>query len=618
MDRALRDVREHSMSVHVASKKYNIPDQTLRDRIHGKVKDEAKVGRPTFLSPEEENEVVQTCVVFANMGHGMDKNKVLQVLQGYLRCHKRKMPGKGDKLGYDWWRGFMERHKKELSVRKPQQLQMIRAKAGSPEVLHHWFNVVLGPTLRELGLLNKPECIYNADETFVCLSGGSSTIICKKGMKAPQQVIGGSGRENVTVHMCCNGAGVLLPPYVIYTSKRSIPLSYTQGGPIGARYGNSENGWMNEISFLDWMKSIFITSLTHRPVVLILDGHTSHVSYELRILAQENNIHLLKLPSHTTHLLQPLDVAVIKPFKTAWNREVLQHVNTEQKAVTKADFACLLKRSWDNGLKPEYAVNGFRKTGIFPFNPSAIGCEATAPSSLYQQVTGEELDPNIGDDALGQMDDVHVPLDEIMSNTQMLDVPLDVSPQQAISQTPPPLGATLDPQCLISPMEVPLQQHQPTCARVSFEEVSPQVTPHTSAQLPMEEASQQVTPCTSSNLPTPQQVTPSPLASSQPTAVISTPSSDLHDSLRSFFLSHLTSTRTKSTATSARKRVPCNLGESLTAESAIKKVEEKEKEKEMKEKQKEERKKMREEKKRLREQSKASKAACNKKSKETS
>ena len=71
-------------------------------------------------------------------------------------------------------------------------------------------------------------------------------------------------------------------------------------------------------------------------------------------------------------------------------------------------------------LKPEYAVNGFRKTGIFPFNPSAIGCEATAPSSLYQQATGEELDPNIGDDALGQMDDVHVPLDEIMSNTQML------------------------------------------------------------------------------------------------------------------------------------------------------------------------------------------------------
>ena len=49
MDRALRDVREHSMSVHVASKKYNIPDQTLRDRIHGKVKDEAKVGRPTFF-----------------------------------------------------------------------------------------------------------------------------------------------------------------------------------------------------------------------------------------------------------------------------------------------------------------------------------------------------------------------------------------------------------------------------------------------------------------------------------------------------------------------------------------------------------------------------------------
>ena len=42
-----------------------------------------------------------------------------------------------------------------------------------PEVLNHWFNSVLWPTLHGLDLMFKPECIYNADET--CLSGGSST-----------------------------------------------------------------------------------------------------------------------------------------------------------------------------------------------------------------------------------------------------------------------------------------------------------------------------------------------------------------------------------------------------------------------------------------------------------
>ena len=51
-----------------------------------------------------------------------------------------------------------------------------------------------------------------------------------------------------------------------------------------------------------------------RPVVLIHDGHASHVSVELNELARANNIHLLFLPAHTSHILQPLDLGVFKSF----------------------------------------------------------------------------------------------------------------------------------------------------------------------------------------------------------------------------------------------------------------------------------------------------------------
>ena len=45
----------------------------------------------------------------------------------------------------------MKRHP-ELSKRKPQALQMVRAKAATPEVVNHWFHQCLKPALASLGM----------------------------------------------------------------------------------------------------------------------------------------------------------------------------------------------------------------------------------------------------------------------------------------------------------------------------------------------------------------------------------------------------------------------------------------------------------------------------------
>lgn len=63
-----------------------------------------------------------------------------------------------------------------------------------------------------------------------------------------------------------------------------------------------------------------------RPVLLIQDGHVSHVSIEAIEFARANDIHLLCLPSHTTHILQPLDVGVFKSFKTNFNKACSNYV----------------------------------------------------------------------------------------------------------------------------------------------------------------------------------------------------------------------------------------------------------------------------------------------------
>ena len=59
----------------------------------------------------------------------------------------------------------------------------------------------------------------------------------------------------------------------------------------------------------------FIPGRGDRKVLLLLDGHKSHVSIGLADWAKEHNIILFILPANTSHLLQPMDVASYGPFE---------------------------------------------------------------------------------------------------------------------------------------------------------------------------------------------------------------------------------------------------------------------------------------------------------------
>ncbi len=64
------------------------------------------------------------------------------------------------------------------------------------------------------------------------------------------------------------------------------------------------------------MKRVFIQyAVPERPVVLIVDGHKSHLTLELIDLCRREQIILLCLPPHTMHALQPLDGSVFKSLK---------------------------------------------------------------------------------------------------------------------------------------------------------------------------------------------------------------------------------------------------------------------------------------------------------------
>lgn len=61
-----------------------------------------------------------------------------------------------------------------------------------------------------------------------------------------------------------------------------------------------------------------------KPILLLIDGHKSHMTLALSEFCDENRIILYALPLNTTHILQPADVSIFKPIKQKWKNTVRQ------------------------------------------------------------------------------------------------------------------------------------------------------------------------------------------------------------------------------------------------------------------------------------------------------
>jgi hypothetical protein len=67
--------------------------------------------------------------------------------------------------------------------------------------------------------------------------------------------------------------------------------------------------------FAVWFQHFIECIPSHRPVVVFMDSHGSHITPEILSKISDNGVYLAKFPSHTTHLLQSLDAGVYRPLK---------------------------------------------------------------------------------------------------------------------------------------------------------------------------------------------------------------------------------------------------------------------------------------------------------------
>jgi hypothetical protein len=115
-------------------------------------------------------------------------------------------------------------------------------------------------------------------------------------------------------------------------------------------------------------------------------------------LAKQNKVQMVFLPSHCSHILQPLDLGVFSSVKSKYRRLIDEHACLEDSApVRKARFIQYYNIARTQGLSRSNIIAGFKATGIWPYNP-AKGLNSSQllkepPLQLRQQSSDQQSTP---------------------------------------------------------------------------------------------------------------------------------------------------------------------------------------------------------------------------------
>lgn len=163
--------------------------------------------------------------------------------------------------------------------------------------------------------------------------------------------------------------------------------------------GVSSSGWIDDEHCVQWFRNAFLPQAQARnksgkPILLICDGHGSHVTDTLLLEAKNNNVIVLVLPPHCTHKLQPLDVGVLGPLQTAYADQVDEHVISVGQGISKPEFITLYTTARRQSVKKKLIEDAFRHCGIHPLNPNIFTDDDFAPSQGFSTVASSHLPPS--------------------------------------------------------------------------------------------------------------------------------------------------------------------------------------------------------------------------------
>ena len=226
------------------------------------------------------------------------------------------------------------------------------------------------------------------------------SVLAKRGTKVLYNVSSCS-RDHITCVLTVSAAGQMAPPRCVFRGTRNVAATHLASLPVDGKSGcwgltSTEKGFITAKKFVlilqDLVKFLEENQI-RRPVILFMDGAAPHISLAMADYCKLNGIQPWLFKPNTTHLTQPLDLTVMKSLKDVLKRKVTAWQQSHTTSLTKYTVVPLLRESVEELLmRPEVIVNGFRRAGIVPWDPSAIDTRKMIPSSIFSRPPAPEVE----------------------------------------------------------------------------------------------------------------------------------------------------------------------------------------------------------------------------------
>lgn len=149
----------------------------------------------------------------------------------------------------------------------------------------------------------------------------------------------------VTIIEACSAEGQYIAPLVLFKGKELQSSWFPENIPSDRYFQCTENAFTSNQVGLNWLQQVFLpqTENDGGTQLLLCDNHGSHITVPFMFNCYTHGVQLLFMPSHSWHILQPLDVGVFLILKREYRKcqelpttKALASVTLHPRAVPRA------------------------------------------------------------------------------------------------------------------------------------------------------------------------------------------------------------------------------------------------------------------------------------------
>jgi len=362
--------KEGGTSARKAAKAYNLAPSTLTRRMRQEVQP-ASIAHQSRqrLTPAEEQLVVSKAIEHYESGLPLG----IRHLRDFANEAINSRGTDDEEVGKNWHIKLLTRNPsiKRLLSRPPARTQ--KPRVVRKDNLDEFFQ--LYSDIRQSHAIACTD-IYNMDEKGLLTGTIQRTSVLIPMQKRHALLREDGDREWASVLECISADGEALPAWMIFKASIQSDNGFRQLNSGISSIAVGDKRWSNEELAMHWLQEHFHPLTEKRRHseyrMLIVDGHGPQCRPEFVDFCVKNKIVLLILPPRNTRLVQPLDEAAYQPLTKAYGSFVLDHKRFCRAWLEKEELIRYYQLARKDAITSASIMAGWKKTGLFPFNPTEV------------------------------------------------------------------------------------------------------------------------------------------------------------------------------------------------------------------------------------------------------